>query len=310
MANTISSFYQTLVAATTEASQLLAPTWKASMSIYVDYKPEPATIGQTINVPIPQDPTNAVADAGTGDMNLTDIGFNTKSITFDQHPEFGYLVRDFEQFNSPVSIRNVFLDAALKGVKSYINSRITRLLTTSNFTTNSAISCTSHIITTTQFLTGMAVLADQKVPVADAPDKMSLLVPSTVYTAILGDSNWTQAQIAGMKTAEFVRDTGTMPTAYGMTVKLDQQMPVSGSSPSRTFTAAYLHEWAIAMVTRPLPAPDAKVVDYTYVDFAGVPVRIQLGYNQLKGGWVVTVDAGFGLAVIRENMGQLFTVAE
>jgi hypothetical protein len=310
MANTISAFYQTLVAATEEASQLLAPTWKASGSVYMDYKSEPATIGQTIDVAIPSDPTNSVADAGLGDLPLTDIAFTTVPISFNQHPEFGYLVRDFEQFNSPLSIRNVFLDAALKGVKSYINKKVTGLFTTGNFTTNTAISTTSHLITTAQFLSGMAVLADQNVPVADDPASMSLLLPSTVYTAVIGDSNWTQAQIAGMKTAEFVRETGTMPTAYGMTVKLDQQMPTSGSVGSRTFTCAYLHKWAIALVTRPLPAPDEKVVEYTYVDFAGIPIRIQLGYNQLKGGWVVTIDAGFGLKVVRDNMGQLFSVAE
>ena len=73
----------------------------------------------------------------------------------------------------------------------------------------------------------MAVLSDQKVPVADDPENMSLLLPSLPYTAMLGDSQWTQAQIAGMKTAEFVRETGTLPTAYGMTAKLDQQMPVT-----------------------------------------------------------------------------------
>ena len=157
----------------------------------------------------------------------------------------------------------------------------------------------------------MAVLADQKVPVADDPENMSLLLPSLPYTAMLGDSQWTQAQIAGMKTAEFVRETGVMPTAYGMTAKLDQQMPATGASPTRTFTAAYLHRWAVAGVTRPLPPPDAKVVDYTYIDFMGVPIRITVGYNQYpKQGYIVTVDAGYGLKVVRDNMCQLFTIAE
>ena len=311
MANSVSSFYQTVVAAATEASQRLAPPWKASDSIFWDYRPEPATIGQTLNVPIPQDPTGAVSDGGAGDLAVTDIGFTTVGIAVNKHPYFAYVVRDFEQFNSPLQVRTVFLDAALKGVKSNINSNVTGLFTPGNFPTNAAIATTGHIVTTAQFLGAMAVLADQKVPVADDPENMSLLLPSLPYTALLGDGLWTQAQIAGMRTAEFVRETGTLPTAYGMTAKLDQQMPVSGASPTRTFTAAYLHRWAVAGVTRPLPPPDAKVVDYTYVDFRGVPVRITVGYNQYpKQGYIVSVDAGYGLKVVRDNMCQLFTIAE
>ncbi|MBV8316455.1 MAG: hypothetical protein JOZ53_16070 [Planctomycetaceae bacterium] len=311
MANSISSFYQTVVAAATEASQLLAPTWKASDSIFWDYRPEPATIGQTLNVPIPQDPTGAVSDGGAGDLAVTDIGFTTVGIVFNKHPYFAYVVRDFEQFNSPLQVRTVFLDAALKGVKSNINGNVTALFTPGNFPTNAAIATTGHLVTTAQFLGAMAVLADLKFQVTATPENMSLLLPSLPYTAMLGDGLWTQAQIAGMKTAEFVRETGTLPTAYGMTAKLDQQMPVAGASPTRTFTAAYLHRWAVAGVTRPLPPPDAKVVDYTYIDFMGVPVRITVGYNQYpKQGYIVTVDAGYGLKVVRDNMGQLFTIAE
>jgi hypothetical protein len=309
--NTISSFYQTLINAVSEAVQVLAPTWKVIGSIYHDYKEEAATIGQTLNVVLPADPLSSVADAGVADINLTDISFTTVPIVFNQHPLFSYVVRDFEQFNSPQAIRSAFLDGALKGLKSYVNNALAALFTTAHFTTNTAISTTGGLITTDQFLSGMAVLADQKVPVADDPENMSLLLPSVPYTKVVGNANWTQAQIAGMKTAEFVRETGTMPTAYGMTVKLDQQMPVSGTAGSRTFTGAYLHKWAVALVSRQLPLPDSNVVDFMYLDFNGLPIRLQIGYNLYpKLGYVVVVDAGFGLAVVREKMCQLYTIAE
>jgi hypothetical protein len=276
----------------------------------MDYKPIAETIGQTLNIAIPQDPTNSVADQGSGDPVFTDIGFTTVGIVFNQHPAFNYIIRDFEQFNSADDVRNVFLDAALKGVKSYINGKITALFTTGNFATNTAISTTAHLITTAQFLQGYAVLADKNVPVADDPDNMSLILPSTPYATILGDANWTQAQIAGERTADAVRSSGTMPMQYGMTLKLDQQMPTSGASPSRTFTAAYLHKWAVAMATRPLQASDPKTTYCTYVQFGGVPIRIVLAYLPQKGGWAVMIDAGFGLKVVRPEMCQLFTIAE
>src|SRR3954454_1379400 len=202
MSNTISSFYQTVVAAATEASQLLTRTWTASDSIFWDYRPEPATVGQTLNVPIPQDPTSAVADGGAGDIAVTDIGFTTVAIVMNRHPYFAYVVRDFEQFNTPAQVRTVFMDAALKGVKSSINAAVTALFTAANFPTNAPIATTGHLVTTAQFLGAMAVLADQKVPVADDPENVSLLLPSLPYTAMLGDAGWTQAQVTGLRTAE------------------------------------------------------------------------------------------------------------
>jgi hypothetical protein len=311
MANTVSGLYQTVVAAATEASQALVYNLEAVDSCYMDYRPEPATIGQTLNVVIPAIRTAGVVDAGVGDISLVDVSETTVAIVFNKHPFDGLVIRDFEQFNSPQLLRRLFFDSAIKGIKENINAAVTALFTTGNFTTNSAISTTAGIITTAQFLGGMAVLSDQRVPVRNDPENMSLLLPSVPYTKVLGDSNWTQAQIAGMKTAEFVRDRGIMPTAYGMTAKLDQQMPISGSVGSRTFTGAYMHRYSVAIVTRPLPPPDQKVVDFMYLDFSGIPIRVTLGYNQFpKQGYILTVDAGYGLKVVRENMTQLFTIAE
>jgi len=316
VANTLSSFFQTLVASATEASQLLAPTWNASGSVYLDYQPVAATIGQTLNIAIPQDPTNSVNDQGTGDLVLSDIGFTTTPIVFNKHPSFGFVVRDFEQFNSPTDIRNVFMDAALKGVKNNINQAVCNLFVTGNFTTNAAISDTASTITVTHFMNAMARLADQNVPVANDPTNMSLLLPSTPYTALMDPSStpgafWTQAQIAAIKTPEYVRQYGEMPTSFGCTIKLDQQMPTTGTAGSRTFTGSYFHRWAIALASRPLATPDSNIVKTAFIEFGGISVRVSVGYNQYpKQGWIVSVDAGYGLKVVRENLGQLFTIAE
>lgn len=331
MANSVDSFYQTLVAAATEASRLLAPTWHASHSIYWAYEPSEGDLYKTLNVPIPADPTSAVADQGAGDLVLNDIGFTTTSISMDRHPVYAYTVRDFEQFNSPQDIRRIFLDAALKSVKNNINAAVTSLLNTTNFTTNSAISATSSAITTTQLTKAMATLGDQKVPVAEDPENMTLLLPPTVYSALLDPTTggagaaWSQALIAGTSIAERVHTQGVFPIpTFGCTLKLDQQLPYTGTKPSRTFTAAYFHRWAIAGVTRPLPKPEGNV-NYMYLDFGsnpdyggaygdgstGIPIRIMMSYNHYpKMGHVVSVDAGYGLKVIRENMCQLFTITE
>jgi len=309
VANTVSSFYQTLVTASTEASQALVGPNAFLDAIYLDYKPEAASIGQTLNVPIPAIVTGSVADGGVADPTFTDISFTTEAIVFNKHPQFNYIVRDFEQFNSPLLIRQVFLDAAIKGVAEYIDEQVSGLFTTGNFTTNSAISTTSHVVTTAQFLQGMAVLLAQRVNCNDVQN-MSFIQHPVPWTALMGDSNWTQQSIASELVAERVRNSGAIGASYGATIAHDLFTPVSGSAPNRTFTGCYFHRWAVAVATRPLPPPDAKVADYMYIMYKGIPIRITLAWSVLKNGYCVLVEAGFGMKVVRENMGQLFSTAE
>lgn len=309
MANTISSFYQTLVTASTEASQALVGPNAYLDAVFLDYKPEAASIGQTLNVPIPAIVTGSVADGGVADPVFTDITFNTKPIVFNKHPQFNYIVRDFEQFNSPLLIRQVFLDAAIKGVAEYIDETVSALFTTANFSVNAAIATTSHIITTTQFLEGTANLRLNRVNTND-PQNMTLIQHPVPHYALIGDSNWTQQSIASEMVAERVRQSGEIKVSYGTTIADDLFTQVTGTAPTRTFTGCYFHRWAVAVATRPLPPPDGKVADYMYLMYKGIPLRITLAWSIIHNGWCVLVEAGFGLAVMRPEMCQLFSTAE
>ena len=311
MPNASTNFWQTVIAAASEAAQLLAPNWRMIESIYMDYKPQAATFGETLNIVIPSDPSQNVVDQGIGNTVLSPVASTVKSITFNNHPSFDYAIPDFAQFNSTVDVRRFFLDAALKSVKNYVNNKVCALVNSTNLSTNASISTTAHIITTAQALSGLTVLSDQFVPVTDNAEDMSLIVPSQVYFAIVGDNQWTEALIAGERTAEIVRSTGRMPTAYGLTVKLDQQLPTTGAVGSRTYSSVLMHRHSIALATRPLPNPETPVVEVMTLDFAGIPVRIMLGYNQYPvKGWVTSVECGFGLSIIRDNMAQLYSTAE
>ena len=318
ISNSVSVFYQTVVSALGEATKLLKPTWMAHDSIFWDFKPdEVGVLGQTINAGIPVDPTNSVNDIGSGDVILSDIAFTTTPIVYNRHPQFGYPVRDFEQFNSPDMIRNVFLDAAMTGIRNNVNAQVAALFNSTNFITNTAVSCTSGVVTVPQFLGGMALLADQRVPVHNSVENMTFIVPSKPYTLMQDGTTggagaaWTQAFIVGEQTAKTIHDTGTIPVAFATQFKLDQQMPTTGTVGSRTFTGALLHRYAIAGVSRALPKPDERVVECTYVDWGKLSLRVMLGYNQYpKGGYIITIDAGYGLKVVRENMGVLFSIAE
>lgn len=310
------AFWQTLTAEMTNAVQVLKPTWAAIDRIYWDYKPEQSALAQTLNVPLPQDPSAQVTNIGTNDLSLSDPSFNTAAIVFDQHPSFSYPVRSFEQFNSPTIIRKVFVDAAITAVKNYVNNDFCSLFTSANFTTNTAVTGSASIVTTTSFTGALATLADQRVPLADNPEDMTCLVPSKVYYALTDPAstdgkNWAQAFIAGNKFAEAVRETGVVPIAYGTQFKLDQQMPTTGAVGARTFTGAVMHRWAVAGVSRPLPEPDQKIVEFERYQFGPLEFRVFMSYNHYpKDAYIVTVDCGYGRKVVRENMGVLLSIAE
>ncbi len=309
MANAISSFFQTLVTAATEASQTLVGTTAMMDAIYVDYQPVAASVGQTLNIPIPASVTSQVADAGSGDPTFTDVNFTTKSIVFNKHPQYGFVIRDFEQFNSPTQIRNLLVDPALKGIAEQVNGVIAALVNSTALNVNTTISTTGSIITPDQFVQGQVALMNQKVPVLDSPN-MTFLQAPTLWGKMLRSDPWTQESQVGVEQAIAAKKMGALRMAYGSQLNYDQQLPTTGTTPSRTFSSVYMHRYAIAAAYRPLPKPDDKVSEFTYVIWKGLPVRITYGYSVSKSGWLVNIDAGYGVTAVRPEMAQLFSTAE
>lgn len=309
MANAISGFFQTLVAATEDAAQALVGTTALMDAIYVDYAPVAASVGQTLSIPIPAQVTSSVADSGVGDPVFTDVTFTTKSIVFNKHPQFGYVVRDFEQFNSPESIRNLMIDPSLKGIAENVNGVIAALINSTALNVNATVTTTASLISADQFVQGQVALINQKVPTLDTPN-MSFIQAPTLWGKLLRDAQWTTESIVGAEQALAAKKMGYLREAYATQLGYDQQMPVSGTAGSRTFLSVLMHRWAIAAAYRPLPKPDEKVVEFTYVMWKGMPVRISLGYSISKGGWLVSIEAGYGVSVVRPEMAQLFSTAE
>ena len=199
MANTVTSFYQTLISAASQASAVPVGTLQIADSIYKDYDPAVTQdIGKTLNVPLPDSQTNDIYDAGAGDFTLYDISATTVPIVMDKHPVASFKIASFEQFGTPERLREVFLDGALKGIKEHINGVVAALLNTTKFNVNPLINgMTGSKLTISKFLAAKSVLGDQKVDV-DNPAMMSLLLPSTVYNTMMDTSTtegsqWTQA---------------------------------------------------------------------------------------------------------------------
>ena len=73
------------------------------------------------------------------------------------------------------------------------------------------------------------------------------------------------------------------------------------------FTSLALHEYAIALALRPIATPDEarNVVDVTYIDLMGIPLRVMVSYVHIYQALFVTVDFGYALGVIRPDFGVI-----
>ena len=75
----------------------------------------------------------------------------------------------------------------------------------------------------------------------------------------------------------------------------------------KRYTNLALHEYAIALALRPIATPDEarNVVDVSYIDLMGIPLRVMVSYVHIYQALFVTVDFGYALGVIRPDFGVI-----
>ena len=76
-----------------------------------------------------------------------------------------------------------------------------------------------------------------------------------------------------------------------------------------SYTSLALHEYAIALALRPIATPDEarNVVDVSYIDLMGIPLRVMVSYVHIYQALFVTVDFGYALGVIRPDFGVIIS---
>src|SRR5258708_7651158 len=171
MASTPQAFWETLLAATSGASEVLVGTTALLDAIFKDVQPVQTAIGQTLNVPVPNSVNSLVTNSTTADPVFNDYTVNTVPISLTLHPQYGTLIRTFDQYTSPEMIKDVLIDPGVKAVAEQANANIASLINStsllSSTTGNAVISTTASAISPAQFITGFNALLTQKVNVWD-----------------------------------------------------------------------------------------------------------------------------------------------
>lgn len=73
----------------------------------------------------------------------------------------------------------------------------------------------------------------------------------------------------------------------------------------RTYTSIAMHRFAIGLAVRPLEIVNNGQVQSRLIEMRGLPMRLQLSYQHLKGGWFLSLDYAMVAKVIRPDFGVL-----
>lgn len=281
MPNSIDSFFNNMAGAFTEANKVLKPqaaflTGNNGMPIiYNEVRSEPAARYKKVTLQVPNTVGNAV-DAITNVPTITPLTNSATEIQLDFMPAWGFELTSLEEVTaaSPQQLRSAYIDEAITKLVRACNKRIADIFTAANFSTAGNVTGASGKgVSLTDFTKMFGTLAKRDVPVEDE-GKLYFVANSDIYTGLLDDAEWREAAKVGDARATNQIRTGVLPLTYGAYPLRDNQMPVPAAN---SFNSVYMHERAAALVTAPLPAPEATVA-YSYNAFGPLTILATIKY--------------------------------
>ncbi len=131
------------------------------------------------------------------------------------------------------------------------------------------------------------------------------------WLQVAGDTNAVQTQVKGGYPAYQVATVSSATAGTVVGTAAGTGWPTSnvgaGATTVQSYTNLALHEYAIALALRPIATPDEarNVVDVSYIDLMGIPLRVMVSYVHIYQALFVTVDFGYALGVIRPDFGVI-----
>jgi hypothetical protein len=282
MANSLESFYNSMAGAFHEANKVLKPqatflTGKGGMpTVYTDIQSQPMAQYKKVTLQVPNSVGDAV-DAITTKPTPSSLKADPTEITLDFMPAWGFELTSLEELTAASSdqLRSAYVDEAITKIVRAANNYIASAFTVANYSLSGNISgAAGKGVQLSEFTDLFGALAARDVPVYDN-GKLYFAAHSSIYTGLMKDSEWRDAAKVGDSRAQNQIGTGVLPITYGAMPMMENQMP--SISPG-SHTSAYYHERAYALVTAPLPAPEASVA-HMYNVFGPLNILMTISYT-------------------------------
>lgn len=284
MANTVTAFFQRLTAAAGEYNKATVGELAALDSVYLDLRPEVASVGQTIRLYFPD--IGAFTDQAANDWVPEDINTSYKDIAFGQRPGKGLLVRNFEQWLTSTDILAQYLDPLYKRAMEFANLQIFNQVNSTNFNAYNPIITTPAELDVGSARLAWNTLVRNKIPI-HGPGDATILYHPDVHGNTLTDPAWAQENIVGELIARDTRQgvaMGGANDAFRFKRRHDVQAPSGTTALTGTVTVAngstavtgsgtsFLAQVAAVPSTNP-PAPGNTVWLTFGADTVAYPVK-------------------------------------
>lgn len=249
-----------------------------------DYSDQVASRGDTVNIPVPITlAAYDVGDAGTQNVTLT-----TKKVTLNKFKHVPIRVDDLALVQAAPNLMEDLTEAAAQALAEAVEADLFALYTAASASVGTA----GTDVTAAVVRAAKKALDDAKVPQSNR----YLVLSSKDQISLMGDP--ALSAFFAQANPETIKQ-GVLPNLYGFQVAMSQMVPVVAGNPTTTYNLA-LHRDALALVTRPLPAPMDGTPSVVVVDpDSELSFRLTLEYNTIGKYHTISVDILYGVAVIR-----------
>jgi hypothetical protein len=309
--NPTTGMFQTLVAASSLATQNLRFTNAMLRSIYLDMKTAAESPGPftTLNVIIPTVNEGDAADIQAGPLQPTDTSDNVVSIPFNHKDSVSFLIRDWDKVRTPLALSTMFVKPKLEALLRMVNRRLVNFVTSAVFNKYAAVTGTgTSKFARVDLTTAWANLVNAGVPIEDE-GSMTFVTSPTCYGNMMSDQAFYQEFVVGLQAAVAAQQSGQIVQQLNSVVKYDQQLAPASGTPQ---PGLMFHKAAVAMVTAPLPSAGTEQIleQIIYpIDGVNLPVQIQMQYSIKDQGWLINLACAHGEAVIRPEYGSYCVTA-
>lgn len=258
-----------------------------------DWDNEVATYGQTVQIPFRGALT--VNDKAANTDYTVQAPTDTKvDVTLDKHKEVSFIVEDLARALARPDVIMGYIDDGIIAIGEQIEADIAALYAGMSQTIDATAA--NGPLSVSHFLQARKLLSIAKAPMSD---RYAVLHPQGALEA-LGIEELTNRDYGN--DGVLVNPQFRLGNFAGFQVIEAQGIAeVAGVQKNLFF-----HKNAFALVTRPLPAPQAGTGVITKVMAEnGVGIRVMISYQHLKGGHLVTLDCLYGVKALRDNHGVL-----
>lgn len=259
-----------------------------------DYEPTLASMGDTVNVPIP--PTlvaNDIAENGTVANQAVNLG--NAQIVLNKHKETTVTLPDVTKALSIPGTMDIYLGAAVTAIAEAIEGDLLGLYT--GLTANAAVGVAGTALTEAVVDSAETALFNAKVP---QTQPRNLVVNGATYGTLRQIGRFSEVQTIGSPSA---LTQGQVLNVKGFNVYRSQGVKQTGSGPITTHNIAF-HRNALGLVIRRLPQPlpgTGAIVEYA--ESGNFGLRVVMSYQPNTLAQQFTVDVLYGVGVLRNDHG-------